>query len=257
MRKERIAFWGFLSFSILGVTVFVLLPFADVVRRSFVTAMSNQYTGLANYKKVVENEAFGLAVKNTLHFIGAAIPLLVVIGLMIAFVLSKIDDIRVIKALYLFPMAMPTATVVIVWRMFFYKQDFDSLVISYLWKNMGYTIVLWLAGIAAIPNEMVEAARVDGANRFQCFIYVKLPCLRGSLYTIVILSILNSFKIYREAYLVAGSYPKPEIYLLQHLFNNWYANLELDKMAAATVMVGGFLFLFIILLNAVWNRENV
>lgn len=257
MRKERIAFWGFLSFSILGVTVFVLLPFADVVRRSFVTAMSNQYIGFANYEKVVENEAFGLAVRNTLHFTGAAIPLLVVTGLMIAFVLSKIDDIRVIKALYLFPMAMPTATVVIVWRMFFYKQDFDSLVISYLWKNIGYTIVLWLAGIAAIPHELVEAARVDGANGFQCFLHVKLPCLRGSLYTIVILSVLNSFKIYREAYLVAGSYPKPEIYLLQHLFNNWYVNLELDKMAAATVMAGGFLFLFIMLLNMFWNRENV
>lgn len=257
MRRERRAFWGFLSFSILGVAVFVLLPFADVVRRSFMTAMSNQYIGMANYEKVVENEAFRLAVENTLHFIGAAIPLLVVTGLMIAFVLSKIDDICVIKALYLFPMAMPTATVVIVWRMFFYKQDFDSLVISYVWKNIGYTIVLWLAGIATLPNELVEAARVDGANRFQCFLYVKLPCLRGSLYTIVILSVLNSFKIYREAYLVAGSYPKPEIYLLQHLFNNWYVNLELDKMEAATVMVGGFLFLFIMLLNMFWNRENV
>lgn len=233
----------------------VLLPFADVVRRSFVTTMSNQYIGLTNYKKVVENEAFVLAVKNTLHFICIAIPLLVVIGLVIAFVLSKMKDNSVTKALYLFPMAMPTATVVIVWRMFFYKQDFDSLVISYLWKNIGYTIVLWLAGIATIPNELLEAARVDGANWFPCFFYVKLPCLRGSLYTIVILAILNSFKIYREAYLVAGSYPKPEIYLLQHLFNNWYVNLELDKMAVATVLVGGFLF--IMLLNIVWNRENV
>ena len=257
MRKELIAYWGFLSFSILGVTVFILLPFADVVRRSFVTTMSNQYTGLTNYKNVVENEAFVLAVKNTLHFIIIAIPLLVAIGLIIAFALSKIKDISVIKALYLFPMAMPTATIVIVWRMFFYKQDFDSLVISYLWKIIGYTVVLWLAGIATIPNELLEASKVDGANRFQCFLYVKLPCLRGSFYTIVILSVLNSFKIYREAYLVAGSYPKPEIYLLQHLFNNWYVKLELDKMAVATVLVAGFLFLFIMLLNNVWNRENV
>lgn len=256
MRRERRAFWGFLLWSMAGVTFFVLLPFADVVRRSFVTAMTNQYTGLANYQRVLENEAFVLAVKNTLHFIGAAIPLLVVIGLMIALVLSKIADIRVIKALYLFPMAMPTATVVIVWRMFFYQQDFDSLVISYLWKNIGYTVVLWLSGIAAIPQELVEAAKVDGAGRVGCFFYVKLPCLRGSLYTIVILSVLNSFKIYREAYLVAGSYPKAEIYLLQHLLNNWYVNLELDKMAAATVMVSGFLFVFIMLLNMFWNREN-
>lgn len=115
MRKELIAYWGFLSFSILGVTVFILLPFANVVRRSFVTTMSNQYIGLTKYKKVVENEAFVLAVKNTLHFICIAIPLLVVIGLVIAFVLSKMKDNSVTKALYFFPMAMPTATVVIVW----------------------------------------------------------------------------------------------------------------------------------------------
>ena len=84
---------------------------------------------------------------------------------------------------------------------------------------------------------------------------MKLPCLKWSFYTIVVLSFLNSFKIYREAYLVAGSYPKEEIYLLQHIFNNWYVNLELDKLSAATVMVGAFLFVFIMVLNRLWNGD--
>ena len=157
---------GFIGMSLTGVLIFVLIPFADVVRRSFMTVMSGEFAGLSNYRTVINNQAFRLAVKNTLHFVGVAIPLLVVIGLAAALVLSKIHDISVIKSLYLFPMAMPTATVVIVWRMFFYKQDFNSLVISYLWKNTGYTIVLWLAGIAAIPNELIEASKVDGAIRF-------------------------------------------------------------------------------------------
>lgn len=255
-RKERKAFVCFLLPSIIGVAVFVLLPFIDVARRSFMTVMSGKFVGFENYKKVINNQAFALAVKNTLHFTGVAIPLLIVIGLIIAMVLNKLSDTHVIKSLYLFPMAMPTATVVIVWRMFFYKQDFDSLVASYLWKNIGYTLVLWLAGIAAIPNELVEAAHVDGAGWFRCFVYVKFPCLRGSLYTIVILSFLNSFKIYREAYLVAGSYPGQDIYLLQHIFNNWYVNLEFDKLAAATIIVAIFLFVFIILLNKFWNSNK-
>lgn len=246
----------FLAPSIIGVSLFVLIPFLDVVRRSFMTVMSSEFVGFDNYKRVICNQAFRLAVKNTLHFTSIALPLLIVIGLVIALVLSKINDTRVIKSLYLFPMAMPTATVVIVWRMFFYQQNFESLVASYLWKNIGYTLVLWLAGIAAIPGELVEAAHVDGAGWFRCFLYVKLPCLRGSLYTIVILSFLNSFKIYREAYLVAGSYPGQDIYLLQHIFNNWYVSLELDKLAAATVIVGGILFVFIMLLNALWNNES-
>ena len=255
LHKERRAFAAFLAPSFIGVMIFVLLPFADVIQRSFMTVMSGKFVELDNYKKVFTNQAFILAVKNTLHFIGTAIPLLVLLGLAAALVLSKIKEISIIKSLDLFPMAMPTATIVIVWRMFFFKQDFNSLVISYLWKNTGYTIVLWLAGIAAIPNELIEAARVDGANRWKCFIFVKLPCLKGSVYTIVVLSFLNSVKIYREAYLVAGSYPGQDIYLIQHTFNNWYVNLDFDKLAAATVVVGSVLFVVIILLNFLWNRE--
>ena len=150
--REFAYFMIFISVSLAGVLIFVLIPFADVVRRSFFTVMSGEFAGLDNYKTVIHNQAFRLAVKNTLHFVSVAIPLLVIIGLAAALVLSKIRDIHVIKSLYLFPMAMPTATVVIVWRMFFYRQDFESLVVSYLWKNTGYTIVLWLAGIAGIPS---------------------------------------------------------------------------------------------------------
>ena len=131
------------------------------------------------------------------------------------------------------------------------------LVCSYIWKNTGYTIVLWLAGILGIPTEILDAARVDGAGNFQRVWYVVLPNLKGSLYTIVILSFLNSFKIYREAYLVAGSYPHQSIYLLQHLFNNWFVNLEFDKMAAAAICTGGFLFVVIILLQRVWDKNEV
>ena len=130
------------------------------------------------------------------------------------------------------------------------------LVFSYIWKNTGYTVVLWLAGILGIPSEYLEAARVDGATERQCFYRIILPNLKGSLYTIVILSFLNSFKIYREAYLVAGAYPQQDMYLLQHLFNNWFVNLDFDKMAAAAVCVGGFLFVVIMLLQRMWDSRT-
>lgn len=284
-RKEWMYFMGFIGVSLAGVLVFVLIPFADVVRRSFMTVMSGEFAGMNNYKTVINNQAFRLAVKNTLHFVGAAIPLLVVIGLAAALVLSRIRDISVIKSLYLFPLAMPTATIVLVWKMVFYRQGFLNLfltkigemtglwgsvttdylgtdasfwvlVASYLWKNTGYTVVLWLAGILAIPSEFIEAAKVDGAGRWKCIRYIILPNLKGSFYTIVILSFLNSFKIYREAYLVAGSYPQEDIYLLQHLFNNWFVNLEFDKMAAAAVCVGAVLFVAIMALQRIWDKAE-
>lgn len=283
--KATVSFLLFLAPSFFGVLVFVLLPFLDVLKRSFTTVVTGQFNGVQNYKAIFTNTAFLLAVKNTLRFTLVCIPLLVIIGLAIALPLSKLKSAGAIKSLYLFPLAMPTATIVIVWKMLFYKQGFLNLslsklgewsglwgniykdylgssaafwvlVFSYIWKNTGYTIVLWLAGILGIPKELPEAAKVDGASERQCFFWVMLPNLKGSLYTIVILSFLNSFKIYREAYLVAGAYPEQDIYLLQHLFNNWFVNLDLDKMAAAAVCVGGFLFAVIMLLQYFWDRRE-
>ena len=284
--RDTRAFFLFMAPSLLGVVLFVLLPFLDVVGRSFRTVVTNRFVGFQNYRTIFANQAFQLAVKNTLRFTLVCIPLLVVIGLVIALPVSKLKSAGTIKSLYLFPLAMPTATIVIVWKIVFYKQGFLNLlltrfgewtglwgevytdylgssasfwvlVFSYIWKNAGYTIILWLAGILGIPSELLEAARVDGASERQCFIKVVLPNLKGSLYTIVILSFLNSFKIYREAYLVAGSYPEQDMYLLQHMFNNWFVNLDFDKMAAATVCVGGFLFVVIMLLQRLWDKQDV
>lgn len=281
----RNAFFLFMAPSFLGVLLFVLLPFLDVFKRSFTTAVTDRFNGIQNYKTIFTNQAFILAVKNTFRFTIVCIPLLVIIGLIIAMPLSKLKSAGLVKSLYLFPLAMPTATIVIVWKMFFYKQGFLNLfltrlgeltglwgevhkdylgssaafwvlIFSYVWKNTGYTVVLWLAGILGIPNEMLEAAKVDGASEWQSFLKIILPNLKGSLYTIVILSFLNSFKIYREAYLVAGAYPEQDIYLLQHLFNNWFVNLDFDKMAAAAVCVGGFLFIVIMMLQHMWDSRE-
>lgn len=283
--KKRLPFLLFLMPSLLGVTVFVLLPFLDVMKRSAQTAVTGEFTGLKNYSVIFHNQAFLLAVGNTLRFTFVCIPLLVFVGLLIAFPLSGFKNAGLIKSVYLFPLALPTATIVLVWKMVFYRQGFFNLaltklgeitglwgvvavdylatsasfwvlVASYLWKNTGYTVVLWLAGILSIPNEYIEAAKVDGAGRWKCIRHIILPNLRGSFYTIVILSFLNSFKIYREAYLVAGSYPQEDIYLLQHLFNNWFVNMEFDKMAAAAVCVGAVLLAAILLLQRLWDKEE-
>lgn len=282
--RRRISFLLFLLPSLAGVTLFVLLPFLDVMKRSLLTAVTGEFTGVKNYSVIFHNQAFLLAVGNTLRFTFVCIPLLVLLGLLIAFPLSGFRNAGLIKSVYLFPLAMPTATVVLVWKMVFYRQgflnlaltelgritgmwgpvtvdylateaSFGVLIASYLWKNTGYTVVLWLAGILSIPNEYIEAAKVDGAGRFICIRYIILPNLKGSFYTIVILSFLNSFKIYREAYLVAGSYPQEDIYLLQHLFNNWFVNMEFDKMAAAAVCVGVVLFVAIMILQRLWDKE--
>lgn len=270
----------FLLPSLLGVILFILLPFADVVRRSFTEAVGGQFTGVRNYKLVLENTAFRQAAYNTVRFTLVCIPLLVILSLAAAVLLQRQKKIgSMIKSMYLVPMAVPVASVVLLWKLLFDENGiingllalpgiqaidwmntdyaFGVLVFSYLWKNLGYDVILWLAGLSSISESIYEAARVDGAGEWRCFISITLPNLLPSLYTIAVLSFLNSFKAFREAYLVAGDYPQQSIYLMQHLFNNWFRDLQLDKMAAAAVMNAAVILIMILLLQRAWERgEN-
>ena len=123
------------------------------------------------------------------------------------------------------------------------------VVCSFLWKNTGYMVILWLAGLAALPKEVEEAAQVDGANRWQSWHYIIRPGLSGSFFTIGMLSVLQIFKSYREVWMVAGSYPQERIYFLQHLLQNWYLKLEFDRMAALTVILSLVLLAVCLLLQ--------
>lgn len=215
-----------------------------------------------------------LAVKNTLRFLGTCIPLLVLSSLLLALLIQKIGSgKRGFQAAFLIPMAVPVAALVLFWRLLFDKNGFLNeflrmfsiapvdwmnegtafivLVFSYLWKNMGYFIVLWMAGLNGIPVSYYEAARVDGANAWKCFFYITLPQLAASFTMITVLAFVNSFKVFREAYLIAGDYPHKSIYMLQHLFNNWFVSLDIQKMSTAavvlavtiSVLIGGFVIL--------------
>lgn len=262
-----------------GVCLFVLLPFGDVIRRSFTTVVTGEWSGLSNYQMVLNNQAFLLAAKNTLRFMGICLPLLIIISLFLAYELSKSRYMKLLKSLYLLPMAIPAAAVVLVWKLLFDRQGilnaiwepflgepvdymgtnaaFWVLVISYIWKNLGYMVILWLAGIMGISEGIIDAAKVDGAGERTCFFRIILPNLKPTLYTITVLSFLNSFKVFREAYLVAGAYPHESMYLLQHLFNNWFLKLDMDKMAAAAVLTAGVMLIFILILQALWDKKDV
>lgn len=262
----------FLLPGVLGVTVFTLVPFLDVLKRSFFTSLSNVFCGLSNYRTVLQNQAFRLAVYNTVRFLAVCLPLLLAGGLLLAVVMERHPFLEKWKTLYLLPMAMPAATIVLVWKLVFAKQGFLNgilgthidflqgenafwvLVFTYVWRNLGYTLVLWLAALKAVPKEILEAAKMDGAGSVRSFFSITLPCLKGSCYTITVLSLLNAFKVFREAYLISGSYPAEEVYLLQYVFNNWYMNLDFDKMAAGAVLSAVVIGSIAMLLKRIWDK---
>lgn len=277
-KKQNLRYLPFLLPGLIGVSVFRLLPFADSVRRSFFTS-TGSFIGLRSYGLTVNNEAFRLAVRNTALFTGICLPLLIGISFILACALSRLTCIRLIRTILLFPMAAPTAALVMVWKILFSDYGYLNglltshgmqevhfltsgaafwvLIGSYIWKNLGYTVILWMTGIAGIPSSVSEAARIDGASEFQIITRIIIPNLRPTLYTITIISFLNSFKVFREAYLVAGAYPHKSMYMLQHLFNNWFTALDLDKMAAASVLVFAVILVAVTLLRKAWDKEEI
>lgn len=274
VRRETRTAWIFLLPSFLGIFVFVLLPFLDAVRRSFFEAMGGRFVGFQNYRTVLENEAFRLAVKNTGRFILVCIPLLLLLSLLLSLMMQHRGDF--FKVSFLIPMAIPVASVALLWKIFFHNQGilnhlliklgsqptdwmntdyaFLVLVFSYLWKNTGYDCVLWLSGLSGIPGSIYEAAAMDGAGAFKKFFYITLPGLLPTLYVAAVMSLVNSFKVFREAYLVAGAYPQNSIYMLQHLLNNWFISLDIQKMCAAAVMLAMVFVLFVLLLHGLSRR---
>lgn len=277
--KQIIIYWSFLLPNLFGVLYFSLIPMMQVLFRSFQSAIGGRWVGIQNYVTVMGNAAFQRAIANTGKFTAVCIPLLIVISLALAVLLYSIPAVgSALRSIFLMPMAVPAASVVLVWKGLFHKKGlingallalggsgvdwmgsgaaFWMLVISYLWKNLGYTVVLWMAGLAGIPESVYEAAQVDGANALQTFLHITLPNLRGSAYTITVLSLLNSFKVFREAWLVAGDYPHESMYLLQHLYNNWFREVDFDKIAAASVMTSVVVFILIGFLRKAWDGED-
>ncbi len=277
--KKILSAYLFLSPGMIGISIFVLIPFIDSVRRSFIAPLDNKFVGLENYKLVLSNEAFQLAARNTGLFMVICIPLLLVSSLAITLLLNCMKRGKYfLKMSFLFPMAIPVASVVLLWKMFFHqnglineflghfyiapidfmntKQAFYVLIFTFLWKNIGYDMVLWLSGLSNIPVSYYEAAKIDGAGALARFRYITLPGLVSTIFITAVLSVINSFKVFREAYMIAGNYPHDSIYMLQHLFNNWFMNLSIQKMCAGAGLMALVMIVIILFLNLLNLRRE-
>jgi len=264
--------------SLSGCMLFVIVPFFDALWRSFFHRMSGGFAGVFYYQEIFKNPSFLTALMNTGRFILLCVPVLLVISLALALMLTK-DSLgrAALRASFLLPMGIPVASVALLWQILFHRSGLMNgallsfgitpidwmktdwslfcLILSYVWKNMGYTMVLFIAGLSNINPSMYEAASGDGAGAARQFISITLPCLKPTLFTVTVLSLLNSFKAYREAYLVAGNYPQGSIYLIQHTLNNWFTQLEIEKLSAAAIVTALVILILVALLNRAWSAN--
>lgn len=278
VKQKNMVRWLFLLPNLMGIGVFALFPMAEVLVGAFRSAIGDSWVGVRNFRTVLSNRAFRLAAFNTGRFMLVCIPLLLCLSLLLALGLKRVWGGRQLRSACLLPMAVPAASVVLAWKLLFHENgllngvleglgaggvnwmgtsaSFWVLVISYLWKNLGYTVVLWTAALGTVSPSVYEAAQMDGADSFRSFWYITLPNLKTSAYSIAVLSLLNSFKVFREAWLVAGDYPQEQMYLVQHLYNNWFRELDYDKIAAASVLVSCVVLVLIALLRRAWDKED-
>jgi multiple sugar transport system permease protein len=278
-KKKKLPIAGaFLAPSVLGVLLFFVLPFFVVIYYSFVdNPISLQFVGLENYKSVLGNLAFRTAVKNTFTFSIVAVPLAVVLGLLLGLLLDdKIPMRSFLRSSFLTPLMVPTASVVLIFQVLFdyngvvnkviyaggenrvdwLKSTYGIFVIIllFLWKNLGYNMILFLSALGNVPSELVEVAQLDGAGSFRVFWHVKLRYLSPMIVFTTILSIINSFKIFREIYLLTGEYPVGSMYMLQHYMNNTFSSADYQKLSTAAVYMSIVMMVVIGIMLAVENH---
>ena len=264
--------------SFLGVMLFFLVPFCIVIYYSLINnPVLKDFVGLENYTRLFSNEAFTKAAKNTAFFSLVSVPLAVVLSLGLAMLLERnIPGKSVFRTFFLSPLMVPTASVVLVWQVLFHnhgtvnqiveacggqpvdwiKSPYGQLVIicMFLWKNLGYNMILFMAALCAIPRDIIEVAELEGAGAWYKFIHIKLRYLSPTILFVLILSMINSFKIFREVYLLTGNYPQDKLYMLQHFMNNTVNSLDYQKLSAAAVLLA---LLMIVIMAVLLVAENI
>ncbi len=274
----------FLCPSFLGVCLFFIVPFAVVVKYALTNSADADaaFVGIENFRKLLTNQAFLLAAKNTGIFAGMAVPLSVILAIALALMLeSRIPMKSAFRSFFLSPMMVPVASIVLIWQVLFsYNGSVNVLtglfgmkavdwlnsehawlvvILLFLWKNLGYNMILFMSGLHNIPKALLEYADVEGASEWYKFWAIKLRYLSPTVLFVTILSLINSFKIFREVYLLAGNYPYQRLYTLQHFMNNMFNTPDYQKLSAAAILMAIVMIVLIALLFVIegWFGKDV
>lgn len=266
---------------LLGCFVFYIISFGMVVKNSMYSSIGSDavFSGFENYSRILGNGLFQLAIGNSVKFLCIGLPVIFVISFGIALILkSHANQYQFLKSVFLLPYIMPVTGVVVMIDVLFSRAGFFNKIVHllglpaadwlnstsafwivlclYLWKNVGYSIILLLAGLITIPEDQYKTAELDGAGTFQKLIYITLPQMKYSIFMACLFNLINAFKCFREIFLVGGEHPNRHIYMIQHFINNCFENLNLNKLSAASVLVTMVLVVVISVAYALFMRKE-
>ena len=263
------------------VVVFVFIPLVQVCYLSFTNwdllRATKSWIGLKNYEYIFKDPKFLQSIWNTLYFAGVKIPLDLVLSLFIAVMLDrKIKGLRFYRASYFAPVVIPVVAASLIWVWLFdpglgpFNQILGlfginpirwlhdpassmlSIILFSLWKGLGYDIVIFLAGLQGIPPTYAEAASIDGAGQWKIFFKISLPLLSPVIFFVILMGIINSFKIFTE---ISVMTPKGgPLYstgvIVFYIYQQAFENYRIGRAAAASVV----LFLMILAITTVQRK---
>jgi multiple sugar transport system permease protein len=239
--KLNWAAWAFVAPALMVIAVFFFLPvlagfalsFTDFDIYALADISNLRFVGLANYVELLQTPLFWKALGNTLYFVGVGVPLSIAASLGAALLLnSKLARFRPFFRVALFaPVVTTLVAVAIVWRYLLHTRSgllnygleglglapidwlgdphwaMPAIILFAVWKNFGYNMIIFLAGLQSIPEEHYEAARIEGASSWQQLRYVTLPALAPVVLLVSVLTMAGYFQLFAEPYVMTQGGP--------------------------------------------------
>ncbi|REF98431.1 carbohydrate ABC transporter membrane protein 1 (CUT1 family) [Asanoa ferruginea] len=237
MWRERSAY-GFLAPGLILFSIFTVFALGFAFYLTFrewnILEPEKPFIGLQNYQDLVHDKDFGRSIINTAYFTGASVPLGMLVGLCVALLLNQpIRGRGLLRTLYFLPTVTPFVVAAIIWK-WLYNGDFGlfnyyllkthliteplvwlsdknlampAVVLMSVWTSVGFSMVVYLAALQAIPNDLYEAARIDGAGAWARLRYVTWPMLRPSTLFLMVMGIIGSFQVFTQIYIMTSGGP--------------------------------------------------
>lgn len=263
-KKKSVLF--FLLPGLLMLLVFYIVPFVSGIGHSLTDgSYKNEFVGVQNYIALWQNSMFRLGLKNTMELSLICAPLLWVLSFLLASALAAIKPYGgFFRSSVLLPYLAPSSAILLIWLVLF---DFGGpvnrlmeamgiqrvlwlssgalrfpVVLMFLWKNLGFCLIIFLAALQSIPQPLYEYAQLEGAGFITRAFRITLPLITPSAFLVFVLAWINAFKIFKEVYFIAGAYPDYSVYTLQNYMNNMFEKLNYQNVTAAAYTFGLIVF---------------
>lgn len=272
--NDTIAAWFFMAPALVLLGLFVLYPIAYLFYLSFTagsfTRAGVHWVGLSNYWRLLLNPDFGQIVGNTVYFTVATVIPSLVLPLGLAVLLDRAIVLRdFLRAAYFLPSITSLVAVGLGWRWLFQTEGplnqwlgvfginpipwlssttwaMPVLILLSVWKQLGFNLVVFLAGLQTIPQSRYEAAELDGANPWQQFWYITLPGLRSTLVFAAVTTAIFTLRSFEQVYVITGGGPLNSTNLLvYYIYEQAFAQFDFGYAAAAATLLLGATFVLV------------